>query len=532
MVDAQPPFAQLEKFMENSRRFTRNIFSSWLGFFVQIAVLVVLTPVVLKALGPERYGVWALLATITGYFGLMDAGARASITHHIVRHRAAGDFDRMNRMASAALAAVLGCGAVVLLATLLCAGVGAGVFRVPAEHASEFRWSVLAIGGSVALQFCFFVHSAALGARQRHDLGNATQIFASVLYACCVPVILAAGGGLVSLAAWLSATNLLAYMLRWPIARRVVPELSISLRSVRWNDIKEFSHFGLGQFLVNLSHQIIGCSDAIVISITMSTTAVAPFYLANRVARCFVRFFMPVSVVLFPMLTHLHAVGDAAKVRRIYLRGTRLMWILSLGLAIVAVCWASDFFALWVGQQLAESSEHVSYLFYILIAGAAVTAPQQMALPVFLALERQRFIAALFVAEAVANVGLSLALVGKYGLSGIALGTLLPALLFQGIVHPLVTCRTLGIHWSAYVKELVRPLAFAAMLATLAMLRPNSLLNGWLSLVFAGVCTSVVALAVALILGCDRADRERFLFTPARRLLCGIGILPVKKPVG
>jgi O-antigen/teichoic acid export membrane protein len=493
--------------MELSRRFTRNIFSGWTGFFVQFAVTMALTPLVLDALGESRYGVWALLSTITGYYGLLDVGARTSIMRSIVRYAAVGDYDRMNRVASAGLVTLLGCAVVLLSVTCVCAVFGSSFLRMPGDLAADFRWCVLAIGTSVAVQFCFFAHSAAISARQRHDLTTAIQILTQIIYACGVVLILAARGGLMALSVWLAFTNLLVYLLYWRLAKRIAPELALSPRLVDRRAFREFARFGLPQFFVNVSLQTIGYSDAIIIAATMSPAAVVPFFLANRVARCFARFFMPVGVVLFPMLTHLDAVGRVEQVRQIYLRGSRLLWLLSIGLAALAAAWANEFFALWVGERQESFDGRISDLFYILLAAAMVTAPQQMAQSVFFALGRQKTLAALFMAEAASNLGLSLALVQDYGLIGIAWGTCLPALLFQGLMHPLITCRLLDMPVPMYCREVVyRPLAVALVLAALVAVRPAWAVSDWPTLVLAGMCSCVPIVVVVLLFGLDRSD--------------------------
>jgi O-antigen/teichoic acid export membrane protein len=433
----------------------------------------------------------------------------------------------MNRVASAGLAALFGCSAVLLAATALCARLGPSIFHLPEDVVPEFRWSLLAMGGSVALQFCFFAHSAALGARQRHDLAMAAHILAQIVYASCAPLVLHAGGGLFGLTLWLSVMQLLAYAVQWPIARRVIPELTMSLRRVDRAGLKEFANFGVWQCIVNLCRQVIACSDAIVISVMLSTSAVAPFYVASRVVRCFGRFFMPVSAVLFPMLTHFEAIGNQDKIRRVCLGGTRLMWILSLGIAAVAYSGSSDFFALWIGEQQAGLEGKVSELFAVLLVAAVVTAPQQIALPVLLAFGRQRLVAVLFAAEAAATIGLSVALAGPLGLVGVAWGMCLPAIVFQGVLHPVVTCRVLEVSWGAYAREvLARPAAFAAVLALLACARPEFAARGWLALVAATAFSSLIVFAAVLGVGLKREDRQRLLGTPIRKLrtsLLGVG---------
>ena len=90
--------------MFSSRVIVRNIFSNWAGFAVQVAVTFFLTPFVLSHLGDARYGVWMLVMSVTGYYGLLDLGFRSGLTQYLTRYLAVGDIDRMNSTASSGFA--------------------------------------------------------------------------------------------------------------------------------------------------------------------------------------------------------------------------------------------------------------------------------------------------------------------------------------------------------------------------------------------------------------------------------------------
>ncbi len=75
------------------RVIVRNIAANWIGFAVQVAVTFFLTPFVLHSLGSERYGVWMLIMSLTGYYGFFDLGFRASLTQHLARYMATDDFE-------------------------------------------------------------------------------------------------------------------------------------------------------------------------------------------------------------------------------------------------------------------------------------------------------------------------------------------------------------------------------------------------------------------------------------------------------
>jgi len=76
------------------------IASNWVGFAVHTAIAFFLTPFVLASLGEVRYGVWALVIGLTGYYGILDLGFRQGMTQYMTRYLAARDFEQLNRTAS------------------------------------------------------------------------------------------------------------------------------------------------------------------------------------------------------------------------------------------------------------------------------------------------------------------------------------------------------------------------------------------------------------------------------------------------
>ena len=63
-----------------------------------------------------------------------------------------------------------------------------------------------------------------------------------------------------------------------------------------------------------------------------------------------------------------------------------------------------------------------------------IAVAQRIGYQVLLGIRRVKLLALLFAAEGVSNLLISLALVRSYGLVGVAAGTLIPAILFQGLL--------------------------------------------------------------------------------------------------
>jgi O-antigen/teichoic acid export membrane protein len=56
------------------RRFTRNALSNYAGVMVSLVLAVVVTPIMIRGLGKEGFGVWGLATTVVQYLGLLQLG--------------------------------------------------------------------------------------------------------------------------------------------------------------------------------------------------------------------------------------------------------------------------------------------------------------------------------------------------------------------------------------------------------------------------------------------------------------------------
>ena len=166
--------------MSTARVIARNIFSNWMGFGVQIIIAFALTPFVLHRLGDTRYGVWMLVMSITGYYGLLDLGFRSGLTQYLTRYLATEDYDRMNVCASTAIAILGTLGGGVGLASLVIAWLATVLFTLVPGTQHEVSACVLVIGASTALQFVFFPFSSVFVAAQH----STSPMRSASLHAC------------------------------------------------------------------------------------------------------------------------------------------------------------------------------------------------------------------------------------------------------------------------------------------------------------------------------------------------------------
>jgi O-antigen/teichoic acid export membrane protein len=479
-------------------------------------------------LGETRYGIWALATGLTGYYGLLDLGFRSGITQYLTRHLALREYDRMNRVASTAVAALVVCGLLcILIAATLCL-LAPRIMQIPPGTIAETRWCILIIGVSSGASFAFFPFSAVFAATQRYDAANAISISIRLLTAAAMVASLRSGNGLVSLCVLSAASELFGYVLRMFIAYRILPQLKISLRMAAWENLWSITSYGIWSFLCQSAVQLRTYSSIFVIGYLLPIAAVTPFNLANQVAVYFDMIFAPMAIVFFPAATRLDAQGDHSGIRKMYLTGTRILFMMAIASAIIAFVWADDFFRLWVGEKITSGGDFasVTVLFRLLLVTAVVATSQKIGYQVFLACRKLSIFAYLLIGEAIVNLILCLIFTPIYGLVGAAVAILIPTVIFQGILQPLVLCRVLKITAAQYLSQMYfRPVAvFIAEAAMLKIIHDTMPLpENWNMLAMYGVLAGGFSLLILMFVGLEHGERRQYLLDPMRQLMLRFG---------
>ena len=106
----------------------------------------------------------------------------------------------------------------------------------------------------------------------------------------------------------------------------------------------------------------------------------------------------------------------------------------------------------------------------MLAAALIFTAPLRFGVIWAIGTGRHTRVAATSIGEAILNLGLSIALVGPLGISGVALGTLIAAIIANGIVMPNFILPGAGLgRWSSFWRPVA--IGLVAMLPLVALLR-------------------------------------------------------------
>ncbi|MEO6212645.1 MAG: oligosaccharide flippase family protein [Vicinamibacterales bacterium] len=470
----------------NWGRVVRNVFSNWTSYLVTAVIAFMLTPVVVHSLGATGYGLWTLVLSITGYFGLLDLGIRSSVSRFLARHLALNDDEAVNRTASAAFL-MLACGGVIaFLATLGIAAFFFDSFLVEPEYASAGRTALLITGLNMSCVLPLGIFSAMLYASERFDIVSGITIVMELARGALVVWLLRNNYGLVALAVVALGISALQYGAMAVFARRLHPRLRINLRQVDWAVGRELFGFSIYRFVWIVANQLIFYVDAVVIGIYLGAGAITHFAIAASLVNYGRNVVFLLLDPLYPSAARMDADGDVVELQRLLIVGTRLALLVALPLCVGFMFLGRQFITLWMGSEYVGSA----VVLMVLTIPQFGSMPQYVSALVLAGMARHKVFAYVALAEGIANVVLSVYLVQRIGLIGVAWGTVIPALLTNFVVVPLYTLHVLKIDLKDYlVKAYLRPVLCA--LPVVAMAYSYSMLETTTWLRFAAEAISI-----------------------------------------
>jgi O-antigen/teichoic acid export membrane protein len=480
---------------------------NYLSTLISLAVGLALVPLMIRFLGEAHYGLWVLVGAVVGYASLLDLGFSVSICKWLAEHRFSEADRERNAFMSTMLVALLALGVVVLLATAALALVLGRLFTIDVQDLACARLLLLVIGLAAAAEFPLGLFGHLIFAHERLDIANALTIAHLLLGLALTVVALVAGYGVLAVGVVNTGVALLIHAVRLLAARRIVPSLRLSFALFDSRYLREVRRFSFYMTVNQCSRRLTLKTGEIIVGSFLPLSAVSVYSIGLRLSNAARTLSEQLARVVFPAGASLYAGSDMARVRRLVLEGTRMTLALGLPLAITLVVLADDIVRAWVGRPV-ESAAAVSRL---LVVATAATMVQWVPSTVTLSVGRVAVPSLLASLEAVVNLGLSVLLVSRYGLLGVAMGTLVPAAIFACIQVP-YTCRVLSIPLGTFVREALIPPALPAIpVAAVLFLWTHYSADGSLGDVLAKAGFVLVAYW-AFFLGCclPAADARRY----------------------
>jgi O-antigen/teichoic acid export membrane protein len=482
---------------------------------VTIVIGIFLMPFTMRHLGQAEYGVWMLVASMTAYFQLLDLGYGSGVVRQITEADARGDEDGVNVILSTFMVVYGAIGlAVVAVTGILIAAVIPRFPNLTADQVFTAQCILAMLGARMAIGFPMGVFGAVTNARQRFALTGSIAIAVALLQAAATYFLLRAGYRVIPLVAATTGIAVLSYAAYAAAARHAFPGMRLAVSRFSSRHVREVTAFSVYLFMISIAVHVGTNVDNLIVGAYVGTSAVAVYTVALRLAEYQRQLCGQFSGFLFPLVVRFHASGNESALRMTLLDGTRLGVGLVTGVALCLLLFGGDLIQLWMGPGF----EAAIVPLYVLSAAGIVMVAQGPTGTILLGTGRHRMVAWASLAEIGLNVVLSILLVRRFGLAGVAIGTGVPFALLNLFVLMPAACRAIAVPLRDFAHVVLRPAIVALLPATLvgvavlATGAPATLP----SLIACGALVGGVYLLAFWTFGLSSADRARYLSSVRR----------------
>ena len=430
-----------EQYTTTSKRLIHNTIFNMITLVSGAAITFFLIRFFLSQLGESKYGVWVLIGSIFQYRRLLDMGMNSSIDRFIPVNLARRDDDAIQRVIStslfffAALAVVLG-----LMTLLLYDKIGAW-FTITPDMVGTASVLVLIVGSSFVLSMPLQVSSALLCGLQRYDILNLTELLMILLRTFVVVILLGQGYGLLTMGLVYGASEVLVRIAQFVYAKKLLPDVSISIKSIDFKLLKEMLAYGINTCLYRTGGLLILKATDLVIAVYIGTAEVSQFAVAIAGILLLSQLLRAFTTAIKPAVSDLDARDEHSRVREI----SFLMQKYSLLLIVPAGCFlivmGREFLHVWVGEKFQDPSvvNSLGVVLAILTVGHCLRLSQYSNFLVLVGKGEHRFFGLITIVTGLLCISASIVSVKVFnlGLLGIAWSNCVPMALISGIVLPI-----------------------------------------------------------------------------------------------
>jgi O-antigen/teichoic acid export membrane protein len=447
------------------RRVVLSTLANYANKLVTLGVWFFLTPFLVRRLGDTQYGLWILVGSVVAYGTLLDFGIAPAVTKYVAEYHARGEIEQARSLVATALWLYTGLGLLALLASVLLAPVFPHIFAVPADQQTTAVWLVLLSGLGLAIALPATTASAVLQGLQRFDLSNIVGIVGMAVFTIATVSVLLLGGGLLGMVAVNIPITLIMQIPAIWLVYRTAPELRFGWGGARRELARRVFSFSSALVVINLASQVQTQTDEIVIGAFLPVASVTPYSIARRLSGIPQLLTNQFMKVLLPLASHLNARDERQQLRSLYLMGTRLTLAIDVPLVCGLLVLGRAFLGVWVGPEYAG----VAPLAAILAIASLFDTSMWPAAYILQGMARHRPLALIAIGTAAVNLALSIYLVHPLGVTGVALGTLIPTLIECVCLVTPYAMRENGVSLRAFLVEILLPTLLPAgpMLATL-----------------------------------------------------------------
>ena len=473
--------------MSTSKSLIRNTVVNGVAAISQTIIAILVTALLLKALGAAGYGLWMMILMMSfdrGYLALLDFGHGTAALQQL----AIGGKDRralIKRKLKRKYLIFSVLGVFILLS-------GGRFFlgKIASSEVSSDLWLLtIFMCVRLPLDMLHAANIADLESRSRYPVIRLIQLVSNLSLLVTALVASHFGFSVTDIAGFYLLIGVMQFLLSSFISSTGTRNSVVELAGIPAPDINLWKNGRWVALQIFLS-TIYANMDRVIIAVVVGLAGVGAYEIPYKIQALGVLILSVVPSAVFPIAARVNGDLGVEALSRLFIRGTRLAVAACIPPLMALVFLAEPLVVIWVGEEFRNLADSVrlftswSFLGVFHVIGSTMLS----------AVGRNREVFYLFLGTVVVNLPMSIWLGMKWGVNGVIVGTL-AGYVVGFIPYLLVELRSFNVAFTEWIQSVVSPLLVPVAIEALFLFIVLKWLGSSLNLIEVG---AVGALATAI----------------------------------
>lgn len=412
----------------DARRIIINTATGSGARIVTLGIVFLTTPVLISHLGAEAFGLFAIVAALPAYAGLLDFGIGAGLVKHLTEYSESGDPVGVRQVMTLSLTFYALLGVVLTPIIYLLAPSITHLFAISDRVRATAEISIV-------VMFLYFIGSGVVGvvsarlvSLHRMDVTSVIGLLSQVVYGVLVVVVIPISPTILT-AIWLNVVQLVVGgLLLYGVVLRTDKRILCNPLTIPGPLIRKLFAFGGWMQLNSLTALVNLEADKLIIAWFLNIAAVTPYQIGNRLAS--LNRIIPFQLLsaLMPAATMMHVGRSREEAEHFYRDMSRYLMLLTLAITGFTMSVADRLIITWIGQPYPQAT----LILFALSLSFAVNNLTGGGTTMVRAAGQPRYETYYAVVSMALNIGLTVILAPSFGLAGILGGTIIANVISSG----------------------------------------------------------------------------------------------------
>ena len=470
----------------------------YINVIVSVLVTFLYTPILLRYIGNEEYGLYSLVASVIAYLSVLDMGFGNAMVRFVSKAQAKKNKNEEEKVNGIFLMLYLVIGLIAFIIGIILLYNIRTLF--PALNELECEKARIIMGilvVTVAISFPLSIFDSYVMACEKFKFLKILNVIKTISIPLTMMPLLILGYKAIAMVLITSIYNILYHFCTFFCCfKKLNMKVFLSIKQIDVNLLKEIYKYSFFVFLGLIVDTVFNNTDQVILGSLCGTVAVSIYSIGTKIISMDTTVSTTISGLFLPKITKtLEEENSGKKISDIFIKVSRIQIYIMMFILAGFIVLGRQFIYLWVGQQY-----HDTYFIILLIIGPSIIPlTQNIGISVIQAKNKHQFRSIVYLLIAILNITISIPLAIKYQGIGAAAGSAIATTLGQIITMNIFYWKKIKLdipkYWRFFIKFSIK----VFIISLVYMLIIRNIEFNWLNFFIFGIIYGIIYILIVYL---------------------------------